>query len=85
MSYEYLKLCEYIMLNFIIGGNIIIHDSMKDLLEGLYFAQEVDNQSLINEYAQDIARRIKDLNPNLDYNELLYQYGYSRDSNLKKR
>lgn len=62
-----------------------MYDSMKDLFEGLYYAQEVENQSLINEYAEDIARRIKDLNPNLDYNELLYQYGYSSDSNLKKR
>ena len=41
------------------------------------YAQEEDNQSLINSCAQDIARIMCDIDHNLDYDQVLCQYGYS--------
>lgn len=56
-----------------------MHDTIDELKEVLYFAQEIDNQQLINACAEELALKIKDQNPNFDYNQLLYQYGYSND------
>lgn len=61
-----------------------MHDTIKEMFDVLYYAQETDNQSLINDCALEIARKIKDENPNLDYKQLLYQYGYN-DSIKKNR
>ena len=50
--------------------------TLNELRNMLVFAQELDNQSLINNYAEDIARLMCDMNHNLNYDDLLYQYGY---------
>ena len=42
----------------------------------LIYAQEVDNQLMINNYAEDIARLMCDMNHDLNYDQVLYQYGY---------
>lgn len=41
------------------------------------YAQEEDNQLLINSCAQDIARIMCDMDHSLDYNQVLCQYGYN--------
>lgn len=56
-----------------------MHDTIDELKEVLYFAQEIDNQQLINTCAEELAFKLRDMNPNLDYNQLLFQYGYSND------
>lgn len=64
-----------------------MYNSIEELKEVLYYAQEIDNQSLINTCAEELAFKIKEQNPNLDYGELLFQYGYSNDDHsiLKRR
>ena len=56
-----------------------MHDTIDELREVLYYAQEIDNQQLINTCAEELAYKLKEVNPHLDYNQLLYQYGYSND------
>ena len=56
-----------------------MYNSIEDIKEVLYFAQEIDNQSLINTCAEELAFKMKEKDPKLDYKELLFQYGYSND------
>ena len=57
--------------------------SLNELKNILTYAQESDNQPLINACAEDIARMICDISPKLNYDDILYQYGYQ--SNYKKK
>lgn len=59
-----------------------MQDSIDELIQVLYYAQETENQALINICAQDIAWKLKEQNSHLNYKELLYQYGYN---DTKKR
>ena len=56
-------------------------NTIEEIKEVLYFAQEIDNQTLINTCAEELALKIKSMNPNMDYEQLLFQYGYSNDNN----
>lgn len=54
-------------------------NTIEDIKEVLYFAQEIDNQSLINTCAEELAFKMIEKNPRLKYKDLLFQYGYSND------
>ena len=55
-------------------------NSIEEIKEVLYFAQEIDNQSLINTCAEELAFKMIENNPKLSYKDLLFQYGYSNDN-----
>jgi len=71
------------MLRLFIIGDDNMKYSLNELKNVLIYAQESDNQPLINSCAEDIARLICDIEPNLNYDDILYQYGYR--SNYKKK
>ncbi len=54
-------------------------NSIEEIKEVLYYAQEIDNQLLINTCAEELAFKMLEKNPNLKYSDLLFQYGYSND------
>ncbi len=58
-----------------------MYNSIEDIKEVLYFAQEIDNQSMINACAEELAFKMIEKNPRLSYKDLLFQYGYSNDNN----
>ena len=58
-----------------------MYNSIEEIKEVLYYAQEIDNQSLINTCAEELALKMKTINPAMDYDQLLFQYGYSNDNN----
>ena len=48
-------------------------NSIEEIKEVLYYAQEIDNQTLINTCAEELAFKRLEQNPRLDYKELLFQ------------